>query len=143
MSFFNPNKIIATADDFRQALKKGGMESDLRMADPAAPHIIVREAGIAFVICVSPIAFTFGSTLNARLGVDFDKIASWNSNKAFCNASYLIGEDKYMLTYALISQGGLLSRNAQALTNRWPERVNLFATHMGLTASDIVVPRHA
>lgn len=143
MSFLNPNKIIETAADFHQALRRGGIDSELRTAGQTPPHLLVREAGLAFVIGVSPEAFSFVSTLNARLGVDFDKIASWNTNKAFCSGSYIEGQDKYMLSYALISSGGLLSRNAQALTRRWPERVGLFVEHLGLKRSDIVVPRNA
>lgn len=143
MSFFNPNKIIKTAADFQQALRKSGMTADLRTGGPTPPHLLVQEAGLTFVVGVSPEAYTFVTTVSARLGVDFDKIASWNINKAFCSASYIEGQDKYMLTYALISSGGLLTRNAQAIAKRWPERVGLFVQHVGLDRSDIAVPRNA
>lgn len=137
MSFFNPNKVIETAADFQKALRKAGIAADLRIGGATPPYLVAQEAGLTFVIGISPEAFSFVTTVRARLGVDFDKIASWNMNKAFCSASYIEGQDKYMLTYAMISSGGILTRNAQAIAKRWPERVNLFVKHVGLETSDI------
>lgn len=141
MSIFNANKVIQTVEDVETAVRRVGMRTEFRGKGTAMPHLVVSANGSSpFIIGQSELGLSFGSSVLST-SPDWERLMSWNAKAAFASASYIQdNRPRYLITYALISEGGLMRHNVQQLAQTWPSRVQSFLKHMGLSESSVVRP---